>query len=171
LDAEAVFPFKATRLFIGRARHSPRQIDRFLSVCEGDHTPDTAIQSIIAADGWRSTKPKRWRRIMSISNGLTRAAATLSVAVLSGCASQGPGAIALDPPAAHNPASISVARTLSLRVSSENTVRSEHYEVPPDYDSNVALHPYTSGLGPCPQGGPGKLSCSSEVIPPSHHNR
>jgi len=108
---------------------------------------------------------------MSISNGLRRAAATLSLAVLSGCASQGPGAIALDPPAAHNPASISVARTFSLRVSSENAVRADHYEVPPHYDNDAALHPYTSGLGPCPQGGPGKLACSSEVIPPSHYNR
>jgi hypothetical protein len=27
-------------------------------------------------------------------------------------------------------------------------MRSEHYEVPPDFDANVALHPYTSGMGP-----------------------
>jgi len=108
---------------------------------------------------------------MGISNGLTRAAAALSLVVMAGCASQGPAAIAIGPSTARNPAPMTVARTFSLRVSSENAVRAEHYEVPPDYESNVALHPYTSGLGPCPQGGPGKLACSSEVIPPSHYNR
>lgn len=62
------------------------------------------------------------------------------------------------------------ASTFSLRVSSEHTVRTDHYEVPPDYDNNIALHPYTSGLGPCPHGGPGKVNCSSEMVPASHYN-
>jgi hypothetical protein len=39
------------------------------------------------------------------------------------------------------------------RVSSFGTVRTEHYQVPEDFDANIALHPYTSGIGPWP--GPG----------------
>ena len=62
------------------------------------------------------------------------------------------------------------ASTFSLRVSSEHTVRADHYDVPPDYDNNIALHPYTSGLGPCPHGGPGKVNCSSDMLPASHYN-
>lgn len=102
---------------------------------------------------------------------LLRTAALIGAfCVLSGCASQGPTAVAISPPEAQNPASISVARTLSLRVSSEHAVRADHYEVPPDYDNNTGLHPYTSGLGPCPHGGPGKVNCNSEMVPPSHYN-
>ena len=26
--------------------------------------------------------------------------------------------------------------------------RVEYYQVPPDYDADVAMHPYTSGVGP-----------------------
>jgi hypothetical protein len=40
-----------------------------------------------------------------------------------------------------------------------------HFQEPPGYDSNVTLHPYTSGLGPCPQG-QGKTVCT-EAVPPS----
>jgi hypothetical protein len=93
-----------------------------------------------------------------------------ALCAVSGCASQGPAAITMGPPAAQNPTSISVAGAFSLRVSSANTIRAEHYQVPPDFDNDVTLHPYTSGLGPCPHGGPGKLECS-EVVPPSHYNR
>ena len=66
-------------------------------------------------------------------------------------------------------ASTSTASAFSLRVSSEHTVRAEHYEVPSDYDSDVAMHPYTSGLGPCPHGGPEKVVCG-DLIPPSNYN-
>ena len=48
------------------------------------------------------------------------------------------------------------------RVSSFGTVRAEHYEVPADFDTNVSLHPYTSGVGPWP---------SARQEPPSHHYR
>jgi hypothetical protein len=41
---------------------------------------------------------------------------------------------------------------------------------PPEFDNDAALHPYTSGLGPCLHGGPGKQVCS-EVVPPSRYNR
>ena len=88
----------------------------------------------------------------------------------SGCAGQEPTAIAIDQNAAQNWASQPVVSTFSLRVSSHSTARTEHYQVPPDFDSDVTLHPYTSPLGPCPQGGPGKVACS-EMIPPSHYNR
>jgi hypothetical protein len=48
------------------------------------------------------------------------------------------------------------------RVSSFGTVRAEHYEVQPDFDTNVSLHPYTSGVGPWP---------AARQEPPSHHYR
>src|SRR5262249_51357642 len=38
------------------------------------------------------------------------------------------------------------------RVSSFETLRTEHYEVPPDFDGNVPLYPYTSGIGPWTRG-------------------
>jgi len=100
---------------------------------------------------------------------LLRAALIGALCALSGCASQGPAAIAIDPPAAHNPISMSVIRTFSPRASSGNTVKAEHYEAPPGFDNDVALHPYTSGLGPCPHGGPEKVVCS-DLIPASHYN-
>jgi hypothetical protein len=53
------------------------------------------------------------------------------------------------------------------RVSSFRTVRPEHYEVPPDFDTNVPMHPYTSGIGPWP--GPGTWGLLDK--PPSHHYR
>jgi hypothetical protein len=53
------------------------------------------------------------------------------------------------------------------RVSSFGTVRTEHYEVPPDFDTNVPMHPYTSGIGPW--AGPGTWGPLDK--PPSHHNR
>ena len=106
-----------------------------------------------------------------MQNRLLRTAALIgALCAVSGCASQGPTAVPISPPEAQKPASISVARTFSLRVSSEHTVRADHYEVPPDYDNNITLHPYTSGLGPCPHGGPGKVNCSSEMVPASHYN-
>lgn len=42
----------------------------------------------------------------------------------------------------------------------------EHYQMPPDYDDNPAMHPYTSGLGPWP--GPGDKGRPEK--PPSHYN-
>jgi hypothetical protein len=56
------------------------------------------------------------------------------------------------------------------RVSSFGTIRTEHYEVPPGFDANVPLHPYTSGIGPRP--GPGDKGTSmAGNKPPLHHNR
>jgi hypothetical protein len=89
----------------------------------------------------------------------------------SGCITQEPAAIAIDRDgASQNSAPSSLVGIFGLRASSQNSIRAEHYQVPSDFDNHVALHPYTSVLGPCPQGGPGKLACS-EMIPPSHYNR
>src|SRR5260370_34375341 len=64
------------------------------------------------------------------------------------------------PPATATPAPTSVTlpegtvfapysnRGIGRRVSSFGTIRTEHYELPPDFDANVPLHPYTSGIGP-----------------------
>jgi hypothetical protein len=53
------------------------------------------------------------------------------------------------------------------RVSSCGTIRNEHYEVPLGFDANVAMHPYTSGMGPWP--GPGTWVIIDK--PPSHYER
>jgi hypothetical protein len=58
-------------------------------------------------------------------------------------------------------------RGLGPRVSSFAANRTEHYEVPADFDANVQLHPYTSGMGPWP--GPGNKGHIEK--PPSHYNR
>ena len=39
------------------------------------------------------------------------------------------------------------------------------FQEPPGYDNNPLMHPYTSGIGPCPQG-QGKTVCT-DAIPPS----
>ena len=36
------------------------------------------------------------------------------------------------------------------RVSSFGTVRTEHYQVPEDFDANIAMHPYKRGVVPWP---------------------
>jgi hypothetical protein len=91
----------------------------------------------------------------------------------SGCATPEPAAIAIDrsavPRDEANPASHSVASTFTPRLSSDNSVRTERYEVPPDFDSDVALHPYTSLTGPCPEGVLG-ARCANTILP-SHYNR
>lgn len=53
------------------------------------------------------------------------------------------------------------------RVGPNGTVRSRHYQVPAGFDANVALHPYTSGLGPWP----GPRTWQIIVKVPSHYNR
>jgi hypothetical protein len=49
-----------------------------------------------------------------------------------------------------------------------------HYRVPAGYDGDVALHPYTSGLGPCTQAAVPDQGCrhaTGHPIPPSHYDR
>jgi len=42
----------------------------------------------------------------------------------------------------------------------------KNYQVPSDFDANVNLHPYTSGLGPCPH----EPCHSTRQEAPSHYN-
>ncbi len=42
--------------------------------------------------------------------------------------------------------------TSGPRASSANTVKGGHFQVWAGYDADVALHPYTSNLGPNPEG-------------------
>ena len=45
-----------------------------------------------------------------------------------------------------------------------------HYQVPPGYDANLNMHPYTSGIGPWP--GPGTWGTfMAGSKPPSHYNK
>jgi hypothetical protein len=44
-----------------------------------------------------------------------------------------------------------------------------HYEVPPGYDANPNMHPYTSGIGPWP--GPGWATFMAGSKPPSHYDK
>lgn len=49
-----------------------------------------------------------------------------------------------------------------------------HYRVPAGYDADVAMHPYTSGFGPCTEGANPSQGChnaTSHPIPPSHYER
>ncbi|HWB49751.1 MAG TPA: hypothetical protein VG651_11620 [Stellaceae bacterium] len=48
-----------------------------------------------------------------------------------------------------------------------------HYQVPAGYDSDTALHPYTSGIGPCPEGAEPETGCwrPTRRIMPSHYER
>jgi hypothetical protein len=45
------------------------------------------------------------------------------------------------------------------RPSSLNNILFQHFKVPPGYDAAVALHPYTSGLGPCTEGAQPSQGC------------
>jgi|SRR6202041_1262880 hypothetical protein len=60
------------------------------------------------------------------------------------------------------------------RPSSMNSRKAEHYKVPVGYDSNVAMHPYTSGIGPCAEGAAPSQGCShptGKPIPASSYER
>jgi hypothetical protein len=48
-----------------------------------------------------------------------------------------------------------------------------HFQAPPGYDTDVSMHPYTSGIGPCPEGASPSQGCHHDTghpIPPSHYN-
>jgi hypothetical protein len=59
------------------------------------------------------------------------------------------------------------------RPSSLNHVAFRHFKVPAGYDANVAMHPYTSGMGPCTEHH--DLGCGPSsrgwVIKPSQYER
>jgi hypothetical protein len=62
----------------------------------------------------------------------------------------------------------------SPKVSSEHYIAPSHYQVPPGYDSMVAMHPYTSGLGVCTEGAQPAQGCHHSTgapIPPSDYER
>ncbi len=50
-----------------------------------------------------------------------------------------------------------------------------HFRVWPGYDADARLHPYTSNMGPCPEGflgsGCGDQPTGGRVISPSHYER
>jgi hypothetical protein len=49
-----------------------------------------------------------------------------------------------------------------------------HYRVPAGYDADVALHPYTSGIGPCTEGASPSQGChhaTGNPIAPSHYEQ
>ena len=67
----------------------------------------------------------------------TSAAGTVANGV-SGSQSQGRGLAALPP------------STATLPPNSVTLPQTKNYQQPSDFEANVNLHPYTSGLGPCP---------------------
>ena len=72
----------------------------------------------------------------------------------SGSQPQGRGLAALPPStAAPPPNSVTLPET-------------KNYQLPSDFDANVNLHPYTSGLGPCPH----EPCRSTRQEAPSHYN-
>ncbi|HVH81246.1 MAG TPA: hypothetical protein VM782_17740 [Stellaceae bacterium] len=59
------------------------------------------------------------------------------------------------------------------RPSSMNHIYTQHYRVPVGYDADVAMHPYTSNIGPCPEGAAPSQGCSHPTgtpIQPSHYD-
>jgi hypothetical protein len=49
-----------------------------------------------------------------------------------------------------------------------------HWTVPAGYDSDVAMHPYTSGIGPCTEGAAPSQGChhsTGNPISPSRYER
>jgi hypothetical protein len=60
------------------------------------------------------------------------------------------------------------------RPSSLNHIPFQHYRVPAGYDAAVAMHPYTSGFGPCTEGAAPAQGCrhpTGNPIPPSRYER
>ncbi len=59
------------------------------------------------------------------------------------------------------------------RANSANRVNASRFEVWAGYDADVALHPYTSNVGPCPEGslGTGCGQAAGSVIKPSHYEQ
>lgn len=105
---------------------------------------------------------------------LWRAALTGALYAASGCAAPEPAAVATEQHAISQHLRATPVVQLQpgdagLRVSSTNSVRIERYPVPPDFDTNVSLHPYTSLIGPCPEGSLG-AHCAITILP-SHYNQ
>ena len=71
-----------------------------------------------------------------------------------GSQSQGRGLAAL-PPSTETPAP-----------NGATLPQTKNYQVPSDFDGNVNMHPYTSGLGPCPH----EPCHSARQETPSHYN-
>lgn len=77
-------------------------------------------------------------------------------------------------PSPYPPAAAATTTTLPEIVVPGRAVTAPHYRVPAGYDADVALHPYTSGLGPCTQNAVPDQGChhaQSHPIPPSHYDR
>jgi hypothetical protein len=65
-----------------------------------------------------------------------------------------PNAVALPDLTVYAPESQPYASGFSPRGGSANTVRAAHFHVWAGYDASVALHPYTSNIGPGPEAAP-----------------
>jgi hypothetical protein len=60
------------------------------------------------------------------------------------------------------------------KASSLNDIPLSHFKVPLGYHADIALHVYTSGLGPCTEGAQPSQGCrhpTGNPIPPSHYER
>jgi hypothetical protein len=59
---------------------------------------------------------------------------------------------------------------LGPKASPNGTLRVEHYPVPADYETNVALHPYSSRIGPPVEGGHNRQG-DLQTTTGSHYSR
>jgi hypothetical protein len=62
----------------------------------------------------------------------------------------------------------------SVKASSEHFIPASRYQVPTGDDTMAAMHPYTTGLGPCTMNASPAQGChhdTSNPIPPSHYER
>ena len=91
----------------------------------------------------------------------------ISIAVTAGAVAQ-----TAYPPPYQAPAAATT--TLPEVVVPGRAVTPPHYRVPAGYDTDVAMHPYTSGFGPCAEGASPSQGChnaTSHPISPSHYER
>ncbi|MBV8777127.1 MAG: hypothetical protein JO258_08020 [Alphaproteobacteria bacterium] len=83
------------------------------------------------------------------------------------------------PPLQQNPSALAPPAAAPATTLPDAAIRGDgpgghHYRVPAGYDSDPALHPYTSGLGPCTEGAEPSQGCThptGKPIPPSHYEK
>lgn len=62
----------------------------------------------------------------------------------------------------------------AVKSSSLNHIPFSHFKVPVGYDSNMMMHPYTTGMGPCTEGASPAQGCHHDTghpISTSHYER
>jgi hypothetical protein len=80
---------------------------------------------------------------------------------------------AIAPPLGSSPGSSVTLPPVTVQRQRVPNPNPHHYQVPVGYDADVTPHPYTSGIGPCPEGPQPDTGCwrPTRRIQPSHYER